>query len=515
MRETSARSLCAVIIVSFSLMSLGTMTSLEDSADSGWQTASLIETEGSEWAIYPQVAVDDPGNAIVVWQQTDPDNFTSNIWWNRYDVISGWETAAPIQANLSQEGKSPQVAIGGSGNAIAVWEQGMRSIWSSRYEIGRGWETAKQISADEWLQFARLPQVAIDNSGNAIAVWEDPGYIVWGEDGVVGANIWSNRYAVGSGWDSAMTIDTDGSGTRDHPQVAADDAGNAIVVWQQNDELNTSIWSNRFAAGLGWGNAELLDAEGGIVPQISMDGRGNAVAVWLKSGSIWSSRYAVDAGWSDVELIEAVVSGNAQPPQVAIDGSGNAIAVWSQSDDLQKSIWSNRYIVGLGWGTAALIETNDSEWANNPQISVDHSGNAIAVWRQANGSALDEDTRLNIWSNRYVVGTGWGNATVISTYSSRVSGSLGPCPQVAINPSGNAIAVWSQWDGNCCNVWSSRYVDPDSSPLSLASTVIVALVAVASIIVIFAFWFRRKNTDRSSEPMGKEEPPRLQNRPKD
>ena len=61
-----------------------------------------------------------------------------------------------------------------------------------------------------------------------------------------------------------------------------------------------------------------------------------------------------------------------------------------------------------GWGTAQLIET-DAEIAAAPQVAVDGSGNAVAVWEQYDG------TRYNIWSNRYVVGAGWGDAELIET----------------------------------------------------------------------------------------------------
>lgn len=47
------------------------------------------------------------------------------------------------------------------------------------------------------------------------------------------------------------------------------------------------------------------------------------------------------------------------------------------------------------WGTAQLIETDNAGNATLPQIAVDGSGNAIAVWRQHDG------TRDNIWANRF------------------------------------------------------------------------------------------------------------------
>ena len=96
-------------------------------------------------------------------------------------------------------------------------------------------------------------------------------------------------------------------------------------------------------------------------------------------------------------LIETDNSGNAFNPQIAIDGSGNALAVWQQFDGLRNNIWSNRYTAGTtnSWSTPTLIETDNTGGAFDPQIAINASGNAVAVWTQSDG------TRYNIWSNRY------------------------------------------------------------------------------------------------------------------
>jgi hypothetical protein len=70
--------------------------------------------------------------------------------------------------------------------------------------------------------------------------------------------------------------------------------------------------------------------------------------------------------------------------------------VWRQSDSVRTNIWSNRYEAGTGWGAAEIIETDNSGDAASPQVAVDDSGNVIAVWYQNDG------TRYNIWSNRYI-----------------------------------------------------------------------------------------------------------------
>ena len=108
--------------------------------------------------------------------------------------------------------------------------------------------------------------------------------------------------------------------------------------------------------------------------------------------------------WGTAQLIETENSGNAVDPQIAIDASGNALAVWYQDGDATAAtrydIWANRYTASTGlWGTATLIETDNAGNALGPQIAFDASGNAIAVWQQ-DGDATAA-TRNDIWANRY------------------------------------------------------------------------------------------------------------------
>ena len=50
---------------------------------------------------------------------------------------------------------------------------------------------------------------------------------------------------------------------------------------------------------------------------------------------------------------------------------------------------------GMAWGTASPIETDNAGGAFDSQIAIDASGNALAVWHQFDG------TRTNILANRY------------------------------------------------------------------------------------------------------------------
>ncbi|NNL25499.1 MAG: hypothetical protein HKP36_13725 [Myxococcales bacterium] len=80
---------------------------------------------------------------------------------------------------------------------------------------------------------------------------------------------------------------------------------------------------------------------------------------------------------------------------MALDPNGNAVAVWEQYDGTRTNIWANRFSPTAGWGVAERIETDDAGGAESAQVALDPNGNAVAVWEQSDG------TRVNIWANRF------------------------------------------------------------------------------------------------------------------
>jgi hypothetical protein len=355
--------------------------------DGDWGAAELIETDNAGGTYLPQIAFDSSGNAIAVWYQSDGTVY--NIWANRFNGTS-WGTAELIEADNAGNALMPQIAIDSSGNAIAVWHQNdstRYNIYANRFN-GTSWGTAELLETDN-ADGAFSPQIAFDSSGNAIAVWQQ-------SDGTR-ENLYANRFN-GTSWGTAELLETDNAGNVQYPQIAFDSSGNAIAVWRQSDGTRYNIYANRFN-GTSWGTAELLETDNAgnaQYPQIAFDSSGNAIAVWRQfdgiTDNIWANRFD-GTSWGTAELIETD-AGSAIRPQIAIDSSDNAIAVWLQSDGTRDNIYANRFN-GTSWGTAELIEADNAGNVDYPQIAFDSSGNAIAVWKQSDG------TRNNIWANRF------------------------------------------------------------------------------------------------------------------
>ncbi len=411
-----------------------------------WGTAVLIEADNTGGGNDPQVAVDSNGNATAVWWHS-ATNGRHNVRVNRFVASSGWGTDALLEHDDAGYAIYPRAAVDPSGNVTAVWQQsggGNASIYSRRFVPASGWGAATIVETDNG-DLAQYPEVAVDASGNAIAVWKHAD------------DTWSNRFVPGTGWGPAGAIETDEAGSADFPQVAVDAAGNATAVWRQSDGTRANVWANRYVSGSGWGTATLIEtANAGIAmdPKVAVDLAGNATAVWHQHDgtrfSIWSNRFVAGSGWGSATLIETNDTGAATFPQIAVDPAGNAIAVWAHAvgtvgsrDDL----WANRYVPGTGWGTPTLIATSNAGSAYAPQIAVAASGEAVAVWEQLDG------TRTDLWANHFVPASGWGTATLIETSD---AGSA-TTAQIALDSAGNATAVWSQSDGTRTNIWANAF----------------------------------------------------------
>lgn len=410
----------------------------------GWGTAQLIETDNTGTTRDHQVAMDSSNNAVAVWGQTV--GIRKNIWANRCNPAGVWSTAQLLETDEVGFWAEPQVAMSSAGNAVVVWNQidgTFNTIWGTQYTTAGGWVAAQRIETGTWS--AAFPQVAMDSGGNAVAIWQ--------QDDGARSNTWANRYTMAGGWSGAQLIETVNSGSVERPQIAMSASGYAMAVWHANDGVRDNVWANTITVG--WRAAQLIETDNSgaaLIPQLAMNSSSNAVAVWQQSDgtrtNIWANRYSTAGGWKTAQLIETDNTGNAQKPQVAIDPSGNAVAVWQQYDNIRYNIWANRYTPAGGWGTAQLIETDNAGSAQYPQVRMDSTGNAIAIWQQLDG------VNYIVRGSRYTVAGGWGAPQLIQTDTSNYS----YFPQLAVNAAGNAVAVWQQYDGSRDNVWANRYV---------------------------------------------------------
>lgn len=135
----------------------------------GWGTPEEIEIVGDGAIFNPDIAIDSDGNAFAVWRQHDGGGY--KIAANRYVSGTGWAGAEYIQTSTVSDGLYPAVAFDLSGNALVVWSQytGTENAWSRLYVVGVGWTNEALVDLDGSMN-VQYPKVAFDADGRAIAV---------------------------------------------------------------------------------------------------------------------------------------------------------------------------------------------------------------------------------------------------------------------------------------------------------------------------------------------------------
>lgn len=351
--------------------------------------------------------------------------------------LGGWKLSVATVAALAL------AACGGGG------ESGSSGASGPAPAAARAWGSAQPIETTD-LGHAFAPQVAIHASGHAVAVWYQ--FTSSGR-----SDIWANRYTPATGWGTAERIETDDAGPANDVQLAMDASGNAIAVWRQHDGTRHNNWANRYDAAAGrWGTAEPIetdDAGNASSPRVALDPAGNAIAVWHQfdgmRNNIWANRYDAALGrWESAQIIE-VADGDAVQPDVGIDATGSAWAIWSQFDGVEFSVYANRYAddaaIGTGsWGTAALIESSvgDTGYA---RVAVHASGSALAVWGQFDGS------RYRLWARHYDAASGWEPAQAVE------NGDGIDAPQIEMDANGNGVAIWTNYASAQDEIWVNRF----------------------------------------------------------
>jgi hypothetical protein len=279
------------------------------------------------------------------------------------------------------------VSINSSGKAIAVWvaskSRNVTAIQtSSSSDMGVSWSTPADLTVIN--DDASKPQVTIDSSGRAIALWE----------GLVG-----NRFVVltkssldgGLNWSAAANLSGTDAGESVYKQrLSIDGSGRAIALWGRDGNIQSSSSSD---GGASWSPLVTLSSTGGSAeePEVSIDASGRAIAIWSRypdggPKSTIQSSSSLDGGltWSPAKDVSSSEF-NAYDPEVSIDGSGRAIAVWESEryvpGQLNVSIMQASVSTdgGLTWSPVVDLSTAD-DYAYFAQLNANSSGRVFVVW---------------------------------------------------------------------------------------------------------------------------------------
>ncbi len=209
------------------------------------------DPDGSKVA-NPRVAVSDGGDAIIVWSQQDGSAGTYHVYMSEYRN-GQWSHPHDLSDHISPEGSDyghvyPRVAIDTLGNAIVVWVCNFKLF---KHEYRNETWTTEQIQINENPSADRL-NVAMNRSGNAIITWNDYVDVVnpFDRNQIFVAEYKNDSWHFPGPYDY---ISPDGmteiSYSYEDLKAAMSDNGDVIIVWKRNSKLymsdrRTDVWAH-------------------------------------------------------------------------------------------------------------------------------------------------------------------------------------------------------------------------------------------------------------------------------
>ena len=241
-----------------------------------------VNTATSSHQGLSSVATDASGNFVVVWMTSFPEN----VWGQRF-ASSGSPLGGQFQVNSGPFGFGPIVAMDAAGDFVVAWQKNdtasdlgiiARRFAASGVPLGNEFRVNTVTAGNQY-----YPGVASDGVGNFVVIWGSAD----GDD----TGVFAQRFASsGAPLGGEFRVNTYTTGTQGRsllrPSVALDAAGNFVIVWGSDpqDGFFAGAFGQRFdSAGAPVGpefRINTYTTNDQRSPSVAADGAGNFVVVW-------------------------------------------------------------------------------------------------------------------------------------------------------------------------------------------------------------------------------------------
>ncbi|ODN67244.1 hypothetical protein [Methylobrevis pamukkalensis] len=265
-----------------------------------------------------------------------------------------------------------------------------------------------------------------------------------------------------------IRVNTYTTGSQDAAAVAADAAGNYVVVWVSvgQDGSLSGIYGQLYGAdGRPVGDEFLVNAttsNNQLAPRVAMSADGDFVVTWDSSGQdgdglgIYGQRFAADGTPEGSEfLVNTYTTDTQATSTVAMDDDGNFVVAWGSSlqDGSSYGVFAQRYNAsGEAQGSEFQVNTYTSSAQAVASVAMDADGDFILTWT----SSGQDGSSSGIFAQRYnAAGEAQGDEFQVNTYTTNAqSGS-----SVAADDDGNFVIVWqsSGQDASSNGIYGQRY----------------------------------------------------------
>lgn len=299
----------------------------------------------------PDVAVDTQGNFVVVWED---DRDSDGVYEIRASGFRANGRQMFHDVSVLPRGAGPQlhpaVAVDGNGAFVVVCQadadlDGLYEIMGSRFSSrGRAQGPAFMVNTEAVGQ-QRRPDVAMDPGGRFVVTWEDD------QEGDDNFHIMARGfYQSGQERIASFLVNTVATGHQEYARIDMDQAGNFVVVWQDDKDGNGyyQIYARGFAVTGAERFADMtvnttargqqlaptvgMSPEGGFYVTFEDDNDGNGyyqvyARGFYADGSQRRSTFTVNSDASGQQYVPSAAMGTPEHVIIAwqddMDGDGN------------------------------------------------------------------------------------------------------------------------------------------------------------------------------------------------
>jgi hypothetical protein len=384
----------------------------------------------------------------------------------------GWEPLTPALNGTGAAIGQPSVAVDDAGNVYAAWTEGGLMEVSKR-PVGGVLEQPQTLDASD--KTSHAADIGVDGAGNAVVVWVET---VNADTHVIRQ---ARRAASASAFGQPSDVPVSQTSAWDTPSLAVNRAGQAVLAVQTPD---TGVGIAGLSAGSATGGFTASPtpySEGPntsiFPPEAAINEAGDAVAAWRAFDSGSHRMHAVyrPRGGIFGATVENVAPPSSTPrfnPAVAIDSQGRAMAVWDEGGAGAVRSFARSAGAGGAWASVSDLDSQQSGGAV-PVVAFDSTDTALAAWNSLGdlrismrppGGVFSSPPQSNLGSvSQIAIDGGVSGPPVLAWISGGANpethgsvfvgggygvdflspaGHGGSASDVAVDPTGNAAAVW-------------------------------------------------------------------------
>ncbi len=407
-----------------------------------WSADERVNDVAGTAGDYVSMAVDPAGNLSVVW--IDGRNGRQDVFFDQRQVDGVWSGDEQVNdAATAPARDDSQVAVDGNGNVYVVWDESPRSIMFAFRAANGLWSPDLRIASwdpGNGSGFVGGVTIAVDPAGNATVLYVD--VTEAGNRAVV-----SKYRSAGGQWSWAGEVSSHCSYA---PAVAMDSAGSAyaLATYESCNYPEFGEYPRLYQRAPGGQWTRTTQPSMSTEYLIAARPAGNIYIVTSLSSDLYSMQRDAAGTWSQrARISDEVCSHISTGPAIAADAAGTSYAVWNDGTRADHDIYFAQRPAGGSWSGA--IRINDSITGadqRRPQIAASPAGHLVVVW---------EDTRSGgseIYFSQRPPGGNWSANERASPPAAE--GNWGE-PDVAVDPSGRACAVWNSYDGGTVYYFAS------------------------------------------------------------